>query len=286
VPETTAPRDGPPGPGAPPPRPRFEWRRITRSPRGTVGLAAVAAALLLWPFAGFSWIPWLIGVGAVVALRLLRLDGLLRGWDLPIAGLAVVVGLMLSTGPWAWALAGSIGVLLAGLAQLPWWRLAAVGAVLCVVSGVGFGISQYQDRLELEQIQAQANEVTRASIAERSEEILPAFIRALEQPLPDHQPICRLLGEEAQMQLLAATARSNCQEAVGVLHTRIKSVPDSAPESDEFPKPIAVAGAADMVIDACSTLWATAAGAELGRIDLHQVSPAQRTYEVGSFSTC
>ena len=246
----------------------------------------LAAALLLWPFAGFSWIPWLIGVGAAVVLRLLRLDGLLRGWDLPLAGLAVVIGLMLSTTPWAWALAGSIGVLLAGLAQLPWWRLAAVGAVLCVVSGIGFGTSEYQGRLELEQIQARAGDLTRAGIAERSEEILPAFIRALEQPLPDPQPICRLLGVEAQAQLQAATARPNCQEAVDVLHTRIRSAPASGFEGVQFPKPVAVAGTADMVIDACSTRWAAAAGVGLSRIDLRQVSATQRTYEVQSFSAC
>src|SRR3954447_13848804 len=135
------------GPGTA--RPRFDWRRLTRSPRGAAGLAVLAAALLLWPFAGFSWIPWLIGIAALVVLRLLRLDGPLRGWDIPLAGLAVVIGLMMSTGPWAWALAGSIGVLLAGLAQLPWWRLAAVGAVLCVVSGIGWGLSVHQDRIEL-----------------------------------------------------------------------------------------------------------------------------------------
>jgi hypothetical protein len=41
-----------------------------------------------------------------------------------------------------------------------------------------------------------------------------------------------------------------------------------------------------MVIDACATRWATAAGPALGRIHLQQVSAAQRTYEVTAFSTC
>jgi hypothetical protein len=285
-----APSPAVPGPVAengppPPPGPRFPWRRFVRSPRGAAGLAVVAAALLLWPFAGFSWIPWLIGLGALVVLRLLRLDGLLRGWDMPLAGLAVVIGLMVSTGPWAWALAGSIGVLLAGLAQMPWWRLAAVGAVLCVVSGIGFGFSAYQDRIELEQIQARAGDLSRAAIAERSEEILPAFIRALEQPMPDPQPICRLLGAEAQAQLLEVTARPSCSEAVDVLHARMR--PTSPLASDgELPKPRPVAGSADMTIDACDTGWATAIGPDLGRIHLHQVSQTQRTFEVQSFSAC
>jgi hypothetical protein len=244
----------------------------------------LAAALLLWPFAGLSWIPWLIGLGALIVLRVLRLDGSLRGWDLPLAGLAVVIGLMMSTSPWAWALAASIGVLLAGLAQLPRWRLAAAGAVLCVISGVGYGITAYQDQLAIEQIQARAGDVARAGIAERSEEILPAFIRALEQPVPDPQPICRLLGGPAEAQLVAALGGSTCPEAVGTLHSRLSATPGPSVRPQlPAPRPD---GPMSMVIDACATRWATAAGPALGRIHLQQVSAAQRTYEVTAFSTC
>jgi hypothetical protein len=217
-------------------------------------------------------------------LRLLRLDGPLRGWDLPLAGLAVVIGLMMSTGPWAWALAASIGVLLAGLAQLPWWRLAAVGAVLCLVSGIGYGFTAYQDRLRLDQIQAQAGDMARAGIAERSEEILPAFVRALDQPLPDPQPICRLLGGPAEAQLLAALGTSSCPEAVATLHGRLSSTPPPSVRP-ELPAPRQV-GATSMVVDACGTRWTIAAGRELGRIHLEQVSATQRTYEVTGFSGC
>jgi len=142
------PADGgaaPSGGGASPPpatpRPTFTWQRLTRTRRGAAGLAIGSAALLLWPFAGWAAIPWLVGLGVLVLLRLLRLDGLLRGWVWHLGGLVVVAGLMYSTGPWAWALAASIGVLVAGLLQLPWWRLAAVGVVMCAVSGVGFAFS-------------------------------------------------------------------------------------------------------------------------------------------------
>jgi hypothetical protein len=271
----------PPGDG---PRPRFDWRRISRSPRAAAGLAVLAAALLLWPFSGFSWIPWLIGIAALVLLRMLRLDGPLRGWDIPLACLAVVIGLMVSTGPWAWAMAGSIGVLLAGLVRLPRWRLVAGGAVLCVVSGIGFGLSLHQDRVALEQVQARAGDYARASIAERSEEILPAFVRALSQPVPDPQPICRLLSGEAEAQLLAASGRPSCQEAVAVLHGRVRSTPP--PENTKFPKPQPAAGNPDLIVNACDTRWAAAAGPSLGRIHLEQVSAGQQTYDVRSFSAC
>ena len=73
------PRAGWADPVGPPPTPT--WRRLVRTRRGAVGLAIVAAALLLWPFAGPCWIPWLVGFLALILLRLLRLDGLLRGWD-------------------------------------------------------------------------------------------------------------------------------------------------------------------------------------------------------------
>ena len=138
----------PPAVPDPPQRPRFTWQRLTKTRRGAAGLAIGSAALLLWPFSGWSWIPWLIGLGVLVLLRLLRLDGLLRGWIWHLGGLVVVAGLMYSTSPWAWAFAASIGVLVAGLLQLPWWRLAAVGVVMCAVSGVGFGIATYQTQQE------------------------------------------------------------------------------------------------------------------------------------------
>ena len=94
--------------------PSFPWQRLTRTRRGAAGLAIGSAALLLWPFSGWSWIPWLVGLGVLILLRLLRLDGLLRGWVWHVGGVVVVAGLMYSTGPWAWALAASIGVLVAG----------------------------------------------------------------------------------------------------------------------------------------------------------------------------
>jgi hypothetical protein len=241
----------------------------------------VGAALLLWPFAGFSWIPWLFGVGAVVVLRLLRLDGLLRGWDIPLAGLVVVIGLMLSTSPWAWALAGSIGVLLAGLAQLPWWRLAAVGAVLCVVSGIGFGISRYQERVQLEQIQAQAGESMRVQLGEtRPARILPAMLAAVQQD--DADPICRLLTPQAEGDLLAALNAQSCPEAVTELHRRAGAAP--VPDGEVLPAPLT--SAEGWIVDACSTAWAQAAGRELGQIAILQTDPGVQRFAVRGFSSC
>ena len=269
------------------PGPRFAWRRLARSPRGASCLAVVVAALLLWPFAGFSWIPWLVGLGALVVLRLLRLDGPLRGWDFPLAGLVVVVGLMLSTGPWAWALAGSIGVLLAGLAQLPWWRLAAVGAVLCVVSGVGYGLALHQERVELEQIQARAGDLSRAGIAEESEDILEALILAISQSRPDPDLLCALMTPAAEQQLAAAAGSADCLQAAALLHGRYRP---TAPAASERPGPSVADRSqpppATLVLDGCATAWATTAGPQVGRVHVDLVDPNQRTYLVTGFLPC
>src|SRR5918997_3298260 len=93
-------------PGEPPRAPRdpHRWRRLTRTRRGAVGLGIVAAALLLWPFAGWFWIPWLAGLAVLVLVGLLRLDRLLGGWSWHVGGLAGGAGVVLGTRAWGWGL--------------------------------------------------------------------------------------------------------------------------------------------------------------------------------------
>jgi hypothetical protein len=244
-------------------------------------VALLAAALLLWPFSGLSWIPWLIGLGALIVLRILRLDGPLRGWDLPLAGLAVVIGLMMSTGPWAWALAASIGVLLAGLAQLPWWRLAAVGAVLCVISGAGYGISSMRSAEFERQIQAHAGDQLRAAMGvARAELVLPTMLTAVESE--DEQSICRMLTPQAEAQLLAATATPDCTAAVSEMHRKSAGALDV--DADLLPRPTTAPGG--WTVDGCTTPWAVAAGPQLGRVSIEQTDPSVQRFAVTGFAPC
>jgi hypothetical protein len=277
VPEPTRAAGGP----APKPRPTFTWQRLTRSRRGAAGLAIGTAAVLLWPFSGWSLIPWLVGIGVLVLLRLLRLDGLLRGWVFHLGGVVVVVGLMYSTDPWAWALAASIGVLLAGLLQLPWWRLAAVGAVMCVVSGVGFGISNYHTAQVQRQIESHAGDQLRSQLGEsRPGRILPALLQAVAENDPD--PVCRLVLPAAETALLAAVGTTDCPAAVGVLHGRAPAGADG--DRTSLPQPKAVAGGWE--VDACQTGWAAAAGRGVGVIAIGQTDPAVQRYNVIGFRPC
>ena len=275
--------DPPPAADPPPPtRPAFTWQRLTRSRRGAAGLVIGTAALLLWPFSGWSWIPWLIGIGVLVLLRLLRLDGLLRGWVLHLGGVVVAVGLMYSTGPWAWALAGSIGVLLAGLLQLPWWRLAAAGAVLCVVSGVGFGISTYRTQQQVAAADARVQtELQGQQGAARPQGVLPILLNRIAQNVPG--PICNnLLAESARSTFVASTGQLDCEGAVAALASRV---------TDRGAYASAVAHttqtATGFEVDACALTWADGrkAGPQLGRLEIGQKS-AGTSYYVEAFTPC
>jgi hypothetical protein len=275
--------DPPPAAAPPsPPRPSFTWQRLTRSRRGAAGLVIATSALLLWPFSGWSWIPWLIGIGLLVLLRLLRLDGLLRGWVLHLGVVVVVVGLMYSTSPWAWALAASIGVLLAGLLQLPWWRLAAVGVVLCVVSGVGFGISTYRTQQQIAAADAQVQtELQGQQGAARPQGVLPILLNRIAQNVPG--PICNnLLAESARSAFVASTGQPDCDGAVAALASRVV-------DRGAYASAVAhtTQTATGFKVDACSLTWANGpkAGPQLGRLEIGQKN-AGTSYYVVAFTRC
>jgi hypothetical protein len=240
----------------------------------------VAAALLLWPFAGLSWIPWLIGFLALIALRLLRLDGLLRGWDGPAAGLVVVAGLMISTTPWAWALAASIGVLIGGLVRLPAWRLAALGALLCLLAGAGYVWSNIEAERAAVAAYAPLQERSRQDQgASRPNGVLPILLNRIAQGSPD--AICNnLLAEPVRASFAAAAGQPGCDAAVRALSERVT---DSQRYADaEAPSTPLADG---LRVDACALDWGgTPAGPQLGHLTITATSPSR--YLVTAFRPC
>ena len=264
-----------------PPRPSFTWQRLTRTRRGAAGLAIGSAALRLWPFAGWSVIPWLVGLGVLLLLRLLRLDGLLRGWVWHLGGLVVLVGLMYSTGPWAWALAASIGVLVAGLLQLPWWRLAAVGVVMCAVSGVGFGFSTYQTQEAQRAQDAAENAQSYGLQGERTpERVVGALLENIAQN--DVPAFCGLLDDQARADVMRVTGAGDCPAALATFRSRASNPPYQHLDATT------VQDGAGWVTDACRTAWAGPAlgGRALGRIDVRKSPPPGGTYFVSRFLPC
>lgn len=250
---------------AEPPRaegPRRERRRrLTGSRRGAAGLGIVAAALLLWPFADLTLWPWAVGAGLLALLRLLRLHRLLAGWARHLAGLAVVAGLMLATGPWAWALAASVGVLLAGLVQLPRWRLAAVGAALCVVAATGYTLDSVQDARELAEQEAQTSLQNRGLLgAPRATSVLPVLLNSIARG--DTGAVCdTLVAEGARPAFAAATGAPDCVAAVEALAAQV--VDRNGYARAEAPQQ---RRGDTVTVDACALSWGGAgpAGPQLG----------------------
>jgi hypothetical protein len=280
---TVDPPTGPPsGESTPPETPAHRWRRLTRTRQGASGLAILVAALLLWPFAGWFWIPWVAGLVVLVLIALLRLDRLLHGWAGHVAGLAVVIGLMLATGPWDWALAASLGVLLAGLVQWPWWRLAAVGAVLCLVAGTGWGVDRYRVAQERAAQEAQRSQENMSQLGERSpDRVLPALVEGIGQG--DVVGVCGLLAEPARNQFATVAGTPDCASAVAHFHSALPRVPPLR----GLAAPVA-ATAAGATVDGCRTVWASRdlGGPTVGVLQISKAPPPGQTYFISAFAPC
>lgn len=275
-------RGGAPTPPEEPGKGSSRWRWRPRTVRGAVGLALVAAALLLWPFAGWFWVPWLAGLVVLVLVAVLRLDRLLQGWSWHVGALAVVVGLMLKTSPWDWALAGSIGVLLAGLAQLPWWRLAAVGAVLCVVAGIGWGVERHREAQEVAAEQAQAQERSQElNQLSRPGRALPVLLRSIGRG--DAGPVCSgVLSDEARASFIAAVRAADCPSAVKAMAAEVVD-----PAAYGLGRAPSTSAQDVLTVDACHITWAggAAVGPQLGVLTVGRRA-AETTYVVTSFKAC
>jgi len=274
-----------PQPGRPalPPAPQTLWKRLTGTRRGAAGLGIVAAALLLWPFAALSWIPWLAGLATLVLLAVLRLDRLLSGWVWHVGGLVVVAGLMVSTTPWAWALAASIGVLVAGLFRLPAWRLAAVGTVLCLASGVAFTVVGVRSGEQARADNRAANEQTYALAGERTpERVLPALLEGIVQG--DATAVCGLLDVPARDAFAAAARAPDCASAVVSFRSSAGATVGDYDELDAS----TVAAGNTWVTNGCRTVWAgpTLGGPDLGQVVVRRSPPPGGTYFLAGFAPC
>lgn len=273
----------PPDPTPPPPtRGHALWTRLTRTTRGAVGLGIVAAALLLWPFSGWSALPWLAGIGTLVLLALLRLDRLLNGWVWHPAGLVVVAVSMISTTPWAWALAASIGILVAGLLRLPRWKLLTLGAVLCIVSGGAYALVNLRDAREAAAQQTQASEESRGMQGTpRPYGVLPVLLGRIASGSAD--PVCdTLLAEPARAPFAASVGQPDCDAAVLALAAQVVDADDY--EDADAPAQEQGDG---LVVDACSMTWRTGtpAGPQLGVLTVGR-APTGPTFVVTAFAPC
>lgn len=262
------------------------WRRLRpRTVRGATALGLAGAAVLLLPFLddpGRWWVPVGLGFGTLVLLALLRLDRLLQGWAPHVAGVVLVAALVNGTreNPWAWALALSVGVVVAGALLLPRWTVLAAGVVLLVVSGVGYSFRSAEIRQDQARVDAQAGAQFRTDLGvARPQLALVSLDTGVASPNPAR--VCRLVQPAALDQLRAATGAAGCEDAVAVLHGRMPAgaqvtVPDRRPDPE-------VAVGATTAVDACGSAWGAAAP-QLGRVVLTRTTTT--TFQVSAFTPC
>ncbi|WP_224387520.1 hypothetical protein [Pseudonocardia sp. ICBG1293] len=262
------------------------WRRLRpRTVRGATALGLAGAAVLLLPFLDEPdrwWVPVGLGFATLVLLALLRLDRLLQGWAPHVAGVVLVAALVNGTreNPWAWALALSVGVIVAGVLLLPRWTVLAAGVVLLVVSGVGYSFRSAEIRDDRARVDAQAGAQFRTDLGvARPQLALVSLDTGVSSPNPAR--VCRLVQPAALDQLRAATGAAGCEDAVAVLHGR---VPAGAPVTvpDRRPDPVVAVGATTTV-DACDSAWGAAAPG-LGSVVLTRTT--QTTFQVSAFAPC
>lgn len=261
-------------------------RRINWTPKSAAGLGIAAAVLLLLPFAGWSWWPLLIGLGVLIVIRLLRLDGLMRGWDPHVAGLVVVVLLILRTSPWVWALAISVGILLAGVVRLPRWQLLAVGGVFTAGSIAGFVISEHSAAVaaQVQHDSERQNNVSSFLVADPAK-----IVRAVMTSVAYDPPgtACFWFTDAAQHQFADAMSAPDCGAALRSMAAKITDprryaepqLPDSAVRK--------VGNSA--TVDGCQATWAAgsaAPGPGLGQFELQRVEGAKTGYQVTAYRAC
>ncbi|MBW0137516.1 hypothetical protein [Pseudonocardia abyssalis] len=280
-----APWTGDVPPPPPPSRGEILWKRLTRTPYGTAALGIGATAVLLTPFSGWSPWPWLAGIAVLVLLALLRVDRLLGRWVWPLGGLVVVAGLMLSTTPWAWVLAASIGVLVAGVLRLPRWRLAAVGAVLCVVSGGAYAFVSAQDARQAAQAQARTQEESKGlQGVPAPTRLLPVLLNRLaygDRPGAPGAVCDNLLAEAARAAFVASVRAPDCVTAVQAVTAGVtdrNSYADAEAPTQEQGD--------GLVVDACELTWdAGVAGPQIGVLTVGR-EPTGQSYVVTGFTPC
>ncbi|ODU02877.1 MAG: hypothetical protein ABS81_16245 [Pseudonocardia sp. SCN 72-86] len=299
----------PPGWGTPPQQPpqqppasngAWAWLRA-RGWRLAIGVGIAGAALLLIPFFLFPtldpdkpvdqwWPPFAIGLGTLVLLSLLRLDRLLKGWTWHVAGIAFVGALVVWTkdNPWAWALALSLGLLLAGLLRLPRWQLLVAGAVLCAVSIVGFAITASRITAAEAQKEIQAGNEVRATVGgvPNAQEVPPLLDRVISGRVADPQPLCRIVAPAAETQLTASTGTADCAAAVAAVWQKRESAGGPTPRTSVRSDAAPMTSERTYTLSTCGSAWAAAAGSELGRVTVAWTNDNARRYSVTGFEPC
>jgi hypothetical protein len=258
--------------------------RQRRPVRVLAGLILLAAVLLLWPFAAWSWWPVLIGFGVLVLLYLLRLDRLLFGWAPHLAGLVVVVLLAARSDPWAWGLAAGLAILGVGFTRLPGIRVLAVGAVFVVLCGAGYGITHYRSTAQQQAEQAAQDRHESLNLSAVKPGYVVPFLASY-LAAGDDKTVCPMLTGASAAQFAAALGAPDCRSAVHRFAGQVSN--QGVYRSVALPW-AAVAKTGDTAtVDGCRARWPGGAipGPALGRFGLTRYQNTDR-YLIISYTPC
>jgi len=246
------------------------WRWGVGSRRIAVGIGIAAAVLFLWAQSQLTWsgvVSWAVGLGALVLMRILRLDRVLIGWGWHLVGLVLLAGLAQGAGAWAVGTALAVGVLLAGAARLPhWWWVAAAGLVLCLVAGTGFAVTEHRSAEQAAAQQLQTQKENKARLGERYRHtVLPRLLDDITEGEGGVGPICEnLVAAPALASFAAAAGQPDCPAAVRALAAQVR-------DGAAYPKAQAPSSDRDEIreVDACHMTWRDTAmppGPQLGHL--------------------
>jgi hypothetical protein len=274
------PGSQPPPPGPDPARPRRQRWPV----RVLAGVILAAATLLLWPFADWSWWPVIIGFGVLVLLYLLRLDRLLLGWAPHLAGLVVVVLLAARSDPWAWGLATGLAVLGVGFTRLPRTRVLALGAVLTLLCGAGYGVTHWRTAVQQRAARAAADNRESLNLSAIAPGYVVPFLASY-LAAGDDVTVCPMLIAPADAQFAAAVGAPDCPAAVHRFAARVTD--QGSYRGVTLPWSAVTKSGDTATVDGCQATWRSdpAPGPTLGEFQLTRYQHTDR-YLITGYTPC
>jgi hypothetical protein len=252
--------------------------------RVVAGLVLLAAVLLLWPFADWSWWPVLAGFALLVVLYLLRLDRLLFGWAPHLAGLVTVVLMAARSDVWAWGFAAGLAVLGVGFTRLPERRVLVVGAVLALGFGAVYGLVHYRTATEQRAAQRAADSRESLNLSTVRPGYVVPFLAAY-LAAGDGGTVCPMLQPPADAQFATAMGAPDCPAAVRAFAAK---VPDQGTyRSVRLPQSAISKNGDTAVVDGCQASWPKpGAGPPLGRFQLTRYPGQPGGYLITGYRPC
>ncbi len=224
------------------------------------GLGLLAAAVVLWGFAGFTWRVPAAALGGVVVARLLLLPLFprrLRAWLGPLVLAATFLYLLTQVSGWAWGITLALVGTAVGVVRLPRWRVLAASVAVGVVCAAGLLVSGHESAVQQQLQQAQGDQVDASrELADDPTLLLSSLTTLIVSG--DTVGGCFYFSPAAQAQFAASVGARDCPVAISVLHQQVRD--PARYQSPRLP-PEAITrgpGGEMATVNACVATWGPA----------------------------